>query len=268
MPPEHPARDMQDTLYLDGEVPGVGRPATLLRTHTSPMQIRYMESHEPPVRIIVPGKVYRRDDLDLTHTPMFQQIEGLVVGEAITMADLKGTLTSFLHELFENRTRCCFGRVSSPTPSRAPRCSSAACSAMRRAARFANERDGSRSSEAAWCTRRVRSSRLRLRALHRLRVRRRHRARGDAEIRRRGHSSVLRERSALPGAVPTVKIVVSWLREFVDVTAPPEELGQTLSMRGFELGSVKDRRWTMDDRRSTMPSSTSKSPRTGRTRSA
>ena len=108
MPPEHPARDMQDTLYLGHEVPGVGRPATLLRTHTSPMQIRYMESHEPPVRIIVPGKVYRRDDLDLTHTPMFQQVEGLVVGENVTMADLKGTLTSFLHELFENRTQVLF----------------------------------------------------------------------------------------------------------------------------------------------------------------
>jgi phenylalanyl-tRNA synthetase alpha chain len=108
MPAEHPARDMQDTLYLDGEVPGQGRPATLLRTHTSPMQIRYMESHEPPVRIIVPGKVYRRDDLDLTHTPMFQQVEGLVVGERITLADLKGTLTTFLMELFENRTKVLF----------------------------------------------------------------------------------------------------------------------------------------------------------------
>lgn len=119
MPAEHPARDMQDTLYLDGQVPGhptkdrggkpgPTRPATLLRTHTSPMQIRYMESHEPPVRIIVPGKVYRRDDLDLTHTPMFQQVEGLVVGEQITMADLKGTLTTFLHELFENRTKVLF----------------------------------------------------------------------------------------------------------------------------------------------------------------
>jgi phenylalanyl-tRNA synthetase alpha chain len=108
MPAEHPARDMQDTLYLDGEMPGEGRPATLLRTHTSPMQIRYMESHEPPVRIIVPGKVYRRDDLDLTHTPMFQQVEGLVVGERITLADLKGTLSTFLTELFENRTQVLF----------------------------------------------------------------------------------------------------------------------------------------------------------------
>ena len=72
------------------------------------MQIRYMESHEPPVRIIVPGKVYRRDDLDLTHTPMFQQVEGLVVGDGITMADLKGTLTAFARELFEPDTKVQF----------------------------------------------------------------------------------------------------------------------------------------------------------------
>ena len=76
------------------------RPATLLRTHTSAMQIRYMESHEPPVRVIAPGRVYRRDNLDLTHTPMFQQVEGLVVGEDVTMADLKGTIVGFLRELF------------------------------------------------------------------------------------------------------------------------------------------------------------------------
>ena len=68
------------------------RAATLLRTHTSAMQIRYMKTFPPPVRIIVPGRVYRRDNLDLTHTPMFQQFEGLVVGEGITLADLKGTL--------------------------------------------------------------------------------------------------------------------------------------------------------------------------------
>jgi phenylalanyl-tRNA synthetase alpha chain len=112
MPPDHPARDMQDTLYLG--VPIVGgtwgahrrlpeaqvRAATLLRTHTSAMQIRYMQTFAPPVRIIVPGRVYRRDNLDLTHTPMFQQFEGLVVGEGVTMADLKGTLQAMVHELF------------------------------------------------------------------------------------------------------------------------------------------------------------------------
>src|SRR5687767_6902276 len=99
MPPDHPARDMQDTLYLDapivggtwgahrGRVPDAQvRAATLLRTHTSAMQIRYMKTFPPPVRILVPGRVYRRDNLDLTHTPMFQQCEGLVVGERITLA--------------------------------------------------------------------------------------------------------------------------------------------------------------------------------------
>ena len=113
MPPDHPARDMQDTLYLDapiaggtwgahrGTVPAAQvRAATLLRTHTSAMQIRYMKTFPPPVRIIVPGRVYRRDNLDLSHTPMFQQFEGLVVGEGITLADLKGTLEAMLRALF------------------------------------------------------------------------------------------------------------------------------------------------------------------------
>ena len=101
MPAEHPARDMQDTLYLASPVrSAVGSPATLLRTHTSGMQIRYMEQHQPPVRLIAPGRVYRRDNLDLTHTPMFTQVEGLVVGENVTLADLKGTLYSFVRELF------------------------------------------------------------------------------------------------------------------------------------------------------------------------
>ena len=118
MPPDHPARDMQDTLYLGGPIAGgtwgAHRPwngqaivpeaqvraATLLRTHTSAMQIRYMKSTPPPLRIIVPGRVYRRDNLDLSHTPMFQQFEGLVVGEGVTMAHLKGTLLAMLRELF------------------------------------------------------------------------------------------------------------------------------------------------------------------------
>ena len=108
MPPEHPARDMQDTLYLARpivqSVAPSGPPATLLRTHTSAMQIRYMESHPPPVRIIALGKVFRRDNLDLTHTPMFSQFEGLTVGERVTMADLKGTVTAFAREIFSPDT--------------------------------------------------------------------------------------------------------------------------------------------------------------------
>jgi len=102
MPAEHPARDMQDTLYLASPVPSSdgGRAATLLRTHTSGMQIRYMERHQPPVRLIAHGRVYRRDGLDLTHSPMFTQVEALVVDEGITLADLKGTLVTLAHELF------------------------------------------------------------------------------------------------------------------------------------------------------------------------
>ena len=101
MPPEHPARDMQDTLYLSSPLrSSAGSPATLLRTHTSGMQIRYMETHQPPVRLIAPGRVYRRDNLDLTHTPMFTQVEGLVVGENVALSDLKGTLDVFVRELF------------------------------------------------------------------------------------------------------------------------------------------------------------------------
>src|ERR671913_200293 len=82
-PPDHPARMLQDTFYFSDEV--------LLRTHTSPMQVRSMEAQEPPIYIIVPGKVYRRDS-DATHSPMFNQVEGLAVAENITLADLQGTL--------------------------------------------------------------------------------------------------------------------------------------------------------------------------------
>jgi phenylalanyl-tRNA synthetase alpha chain len=115
MPLDHPARDMQDTLYLDapiaggtwgahrGKIPEAQvHAATLLRTHTSAMQIRYMKTFPPPVRIIVPGRVYRRDDLDATHSPMFQQFEGLIVGEGITLGDLKGTLEAVIKALFGN----------------------------------------------------------------------------------------------------------------------------------------------------------------------
>ncbi len=91
LPPDHPARDMQDTFYFDDKV--------LLRTHTSPMQIRTMEKRRPPVRIIAPGKVYRRDS-DITHSPMFHQVEGLLVDRGVTFADLKGVLTAFVHQMF------------------------------------------------------------------------------------------------------------------------------------------------------------------------
>ncbi len=91
IPKDHPARDMQDTFYVSDEI--------LLRTHTSPVQIRTMLGQKPPVRIIVPGRVYRRD-ADITHSPMFHQVEGLAVDRDISMGDLKGTLELFARELF------------------------------------------------------------------------------------------------------------------------------------------------------------------------
>jgi phenylalanyl-tRNA synthetase alpha chain len=99
LPPDHPARDMQDTLYINENI--------LLRTHTSPLQVRTMLRTEPPVAAVAPGKVYRRDS-DLTHTPMFNQIEGFLVDEHVTMADLRGTLTAFLHRIFGPETRVRF----------------------------------------------------------------------------------------------------------------------------------------------------------------
>jgi phenylalanyl-tRNA synthetase alpha chain len=90
-PPDHPARMLQDTFYLSEQV--------LLRTHTSPMQIRAMEAEEPPIYIVVPGRVYRRDS-DATHTPMFHQLEGLAVDEDITLSDLRGVLLEFARAMF------------------------------------------------------------------------------------------------------------------------------------------------------------------------
>ena len=92
-PPNHPARSMQDTFYIANS-------EHVLRPHTSPVQIRYMEAHKPPIRIICPGRVYRCDH-DATHSPMFHQIEGLWIDEGISLADLKGTLTQFFRAFFE-----------------------------------------------------------------------------------------------------------------------------------------------------------------------
>ena len=94
-PKDHPARDMQDTFFVSDDI--------VLRTHTSPLQIRTMEKQKPPVRIVCPGKVYRCDS-DLTHTPMFHQVEGLLIDENISFGDLKGVLTTFVHQMFDEQT--------------------------------------------------------------------------------------------------------------------------------------------------------------------
>ncbi len=100
IPKNHPARDTQDTFYISDNI--------VLRTQTSGIQVRVMEKKKPPIRIIAPGKVYRSDAVDATHSPIFHQIEGLVVDKGVTMADLKGTLEMFIHRLYGNETRVRF----------------------------------------------------------------------------------------------------------------------------------------------------------------
>ncbi len=99
IPPDHPARDMQDTFYITDRL--------LLRTHTSPVQIRVMKKYPLPIRIIAPGRVYRRD-FDVSHTPMFHQVEGLLVDERVSFAELKGTLSEFAKRIFGESTRVRF----------------------------------------------------------------------------------------------------------------------------------------------------------------
>jgi phenylalanyl-tRNA synthetase alpha chain len=98
VPKDHPARDMQDTFFIKGH------PDHVLRTHTSPVQIRYMKTHTPPFAIAVPGKVFRNEATDSTHEMQFHQLEGLVVGEGVTVEHLKGTLLYFFRELFGEDT--------------------------------------------------------------------------------------------------------------------------------------------------------------------
>lgn len=98
VPKDHPARDMQDTFFIKGH------PDYVLRTHTSPVQIRYMKTHTPPFAIAVPGKVFRNEATDATHEMQFHQLEGLVVGEGVTVEHLKGTLLYFFRELFGAQT--------------------------------------------------------------------------------------------------------------------------------------------------------------------
>ena len=245
-PPGHPARMAQDTFYVDprdartrdlsdrrGLPPGPED--VVLRTHTSPMQVRAMEAQEPPIFIVVPGRCYRSDPFDATHSPMFHQVEGLACGaEGITLADLKGTLDEFARAIFgpERETRfrpgffpftepsvevdvsCfrCGGSGALPDGARDPLCKGTA---------------GSRSSARGWSTRTSSASsseqRLRPRARPGLRLRDGDRADRDAQARRPRPAQVLRERRPRPGAVP-MKVPYTWLREYCDPGSRVEEL--------------------------------------------
>ncbi len=256
MPGEHPARDMQDTLYLEAPVHAAPvtpwaaavaprargpQPLTLLRTHTSAMQIRYMEQHDPPVRLVAIGPVYRRDNLDLTHTPMFHQVEGLVVGEGITLARSQGHAHGDGRGALRRRHARSASAQLLPLHRAERRGRHRAASAARaRAAPSASTPAGSRSSAAAWCTRpcsrRSATTPTEVTGFaFGMGIERVAMLKWGVER----HPPVLRERPALPGAVRRMKVLLSWLREFVDVTDGPAELGRRLSLRGLALEGIE-----------------------------
>ena len=144
-PADHPSRDPQDTFYLED--------GTLLRSHTSPVQIRYMERHQPPVRIVAPGRCYRRDTPDATHSANFHQVEGLYVSEGVSLADLKGDIAYFARQIMGQDARSGSGRTSSRSPNPAWRSISPATCAAARAAGSASRADGSKSWAPAWSIR-------------------------------------------------------------------------------------------------------------------
>ena len=158
-PPNHPARDTQDTLFIARQESKPQRDRLLLRTHTSPVQIRTMEKMKPPVRIVIPGKVHRNDPPDASHSPMFHQVEGLAVDANITFCDLKGTLDHAMKALFGSSVKTSFRPSFFPftEPSAEMMVSAlsaeAAASAGRSPAVPASRRDGSKFSAAAWWTR-------------------------------------------------------------------------------------------------------------------
>ena len=205
-PPGHPARMLQDTFYVQSH------PDVLLRTHTSPMQIRAMETQPPPIFIVVPGKVYRRDS-DATHSPMFHQMEGLAIAEGLTLADLQGDAAGdAAGRSSATSARCACGRISSPSPSPASRSTSPASSAGAPAMLADGERCNLCKGQ-GWIEILgagmvdpnvlgfVERERLRPRAGAGLRLRPRGRAGGDAAPRRPRPAALLRQRRADAGAV-------------------------------------------------------------------
>ena len=238
-PPEHPARLPQDTFYLAERV--------LLRTHTSPMQVRAMELQEPPIYVVVPGRVYRPDTPDATHVPMFHQLEGLAIDEDITLADLQGVLLAFARQMFGEATEVRLrpgllpvhgaerggGRVLLPLRGHRP--------ARRRALPHLQgrglDRDprlGDGGPERA----RLRGrERLRPRPRAGLRLRDGDRAHRDARARGARPADAVRERPPPAGAVRggAMRVPLAWLRSYCDPGSSAAEIADALTMSGDKL---------------------------------
>lgn len=142
IPANHPAKDEQDTFYINDKI--------LLRTQTSPVQVRVMEQKKPPIRMIAPGRVFRADEVDATHSPSFHQIEGMVIDKGITFSNLKGTLTQFVQKLFGKETKVKFRPHHSHLRSHRPRWMFPVLNVAEKDAVSAKVRDGSKSLAVEW----------------------------------------------------------------------------------------------------------------------
>ena len=206
IPQDHPARDMWDTMWIDYEVNGV-RPM-LLRTHTSPNQIRVMETTEPPIRIVVPGKCYRFEATDATHEWMLTQIEGLAVDDGISMTDLKGTLAEFARRIFGQDRRVAFRCSYFPFVEPGMEVQHRLLHLPRRGLPYVPphrlDRDPGRRHGAPGDPH---EHGLRRREVHRLRLRHGRRAHRAPALRRRRHPPLLRERPAL--SAPVLRLTVA-----------------------------------------------------------
>ena len=239
-PPDHPARDMQDTFFVEG-----GR---ILRSHTSPVQIRTMLAGPPPIRIVAPGNVFRRDD-DATHTPMFPQMEGLFVDKDVSFADLKGTLLHFVHRFFGPklgiRLRPSYFPFTEPSAEVDAACYMCAGNGQveGRSCRLCKGSGWIEIGGSGMVHPNVfRAVGYDPKAGDRVRVRHGAVAHGDAEVRGRRPALVLRARRPLPGAIP-MKVSFNWLRELVElkpgVTA--DSVAQRLTLVGLEVESIERR---------------------------
>ena len=219
--PDHPARTMQDTFWTDP-----AEDHLVLRTHTSPVQARTMLTRKPPIYVVCPGRVYRTDEYDATHSPVFHQVEGLVIDEGITMAHLKGTLDHMPQALFgegiSTRFRPSYFPFTEPSAEMDMVCF--VCRGLQPGRRRLPHLPGRgldrvgrlRGGQPA----RAHRLRRRQRALHRLRVRLRHRPDADVPPRHRGPARRVRGRRALHRGLrdgDLMRAPLSWLREYVDL---------------------------------------------------
>jgi phenylalanyl-tRNA synthetase alpha subunit/tRNA-binding EMAP/Myf-like protein len=232
--PDHPARQEMDTIYVDGF------DDVVLRTHTSPVQARVMTRQPPPIAVVCPGRTYRADAVDATHSPVFSQVEGLVVDEGITMGDLRGTLLAFSRACSATNGASACGRRSSPSrnpprrstsPSRAPPAttggwrssvpgwSTRTCSPPAGSTRSATpgSRSGSASSASRCCATASRTS---------------------VTSTRRTPASSRGSDPSLSSRRSVVKLPLSWLTAMVDVDLPVEELVDVMSLNGLEVEAV------------------------------